>query len=50
MERAGRMPYETNMAKSQRRYASEHVKNSEWRAKQAVKKKHGMHRKYRAVS
>jgi hypothetical protein len=50
MERAGRMPYETNMAKSQRRYASEHGKNSEWRAKQAVKKKHGMHRKYRAVS
>jgi hypothetical protein len=43
------MPHETHVAKSQRRHASEHGKNSEWRAKQAVKKKHGMHRRYRAV-
>ena len=43
------MPYVTYMAKSQRRYASERRKNAEYRAKQAVKKKHGMHRRYRAV-
>ena len=44
------MPYVTYMAKSQRRYASERGKNAEYRAKQAVKKNHGMHRRYRAVS
>ena len=47
------MPYVTYMAKSQRRYASEraseHGKNAEYRAKQAVKKNYGMHRRYRAV-
>ena len=43
------MPYVTYMAKSQRTYASERGKNSEYKAKQAVKEKHGMHRRYRAV-
>jgi hypothetical protein len=37
------------MAKSQRMWASERGKNSEKRAKQAVKKKQGIHSKYLVV-
>jgi hypothetical protein len=43
------MPYVAYMAKSQRRYALERGKNSEYKAKKAVKENHGMHRRFRAV-
>ena len=49
MEGAGSMPHVTHMAKSQRMWASERGKNSEKMAKQAVKKKQGIHRRYLAV-
>jgi hypothetical protein len=45
VEGAGSVPRATCVAKSQRVWTSERGKNSEKRAKQAVKKKQGMHRK-----
>jgi hypothetical protein len=50
MERAGRMPCVTHVAKSQRTWASERGKNSEQRARQAAKKNQGRHRKHPVVA